>query len=70
MKMSVSIFICAKATEAADNDGLPHALEHLVFMGSEGYPWKGMLDLMANRCYASGTNAWTGEGTSSYMHFW
>lgn len=49
------------ATEAHDDDGLPHTLEHLVFMGSEEYPWKGVLDLLANRSFASGTNAWTGE---------
>ncbi len=28
------------ATEAHDHDGLPHTLEHLVFMGSEDYPYK------------------------------
>ena len=28
------------ATEAHDDDGLPHTLEHLVFMGSEQYPYK------------------------------
>lgn len=28
------------ATEAHDHDGLPHTLEHLVFMGSEAYPYK------------------------------
>lgn len=28
------------ATEAHDDDGLPHTLEHLVFMGSEEYPYK------------------------------
>ena len=28
------------ATEAHDHDGLPHTLEHLVFMGSEAYPHK------------------------------
>ncbi|KAA0193136.1 hypothetical protein HAZT_HAZT010927 [Hyalella azteca] len=47
------------ATEALDDDGLPHTLEHLVFLGSEKYPYKGVLDLLANRCLASGTNAWT-----------
>jgi Zn-dependent M16 (insulinase) family peptidase len=47
------------ATEARDDDGLPHTLEHLVFMGSEDYPYKGVLDILANRCLASGTNAWT-----------
>lgn len=47
------------ATEAHDDDGLPHTLEHLIFLGSEDYPFKGVLDLLANRCLASGTNAWT-----------
>lgn len=47
------------ATEAFDDDGLPHTLEHLIFLGSESYPYKGVLDLLANRCLASGTNAWT-----------
>jgi len=28
------------ATEACDDDGLPHTLEHLVFLGSEDYPFK------------------------------
>lgn len=46
-------------TEAFDDDGLPHTLEHLIFLGSEDYPYKGVLDLVANRCLASGTNAWT-----------
>ncbi|XP_017774305.1 PREDICTED: uncharacterized protein C05D11.1-like [Nicrophorus vespilloides] len=46
-------------TEAFDDDGLPHTLEHLIFLGSEDYPYKGVLDLLANRCLASGTNAWT-----------
>lgn len=49
------------ATEAHDDDGIPHTLEHLIFLGSEDYPYKGVLDLLANRCLASGTNAWTGD---------
>ena len=31
------------ATEAFDDDGLPHTLEHLIFLGSEDYPYKGMV---------------------------
>lgn len=54
------------ATEAHNDDGLPHTLEHLVFMGSEEYPYKGVLDLLANRCLASGTNAWTAVDNTSY----
>lgn len=53
--------VCFSATEAFDDDGLPHTLEHLIFLGSEQYPYKGVLDLLANRCLASGTNAWTGK---------
>ena len=54
------------ATEAHDDDGLPHTLEHLVFMGSDCYPYKGMLDVLANRCLASGTNAWTDTDHTCY----
>lgn len=35
--------ITCTATEAHDHDGLPHTLEHLVFMGSEQYPFKVVL---------------------------
>lgn len=44
------------ATEADSDDGIPHTLEHLVFLGSEDYPYKGVLDLLANRCLANGTS--------------
>ncbi|KAL3870528.1 hypothetical protein ACJMK2_038582 [Sinanodonta woodiana] len=61
----VNGYICL-ATEAHDDDGLPHTLEHLVFMGSEDFPYKGVLDLLANRCLASGTNAWTDVDHTCY----
>ncbi|TKR78018.1 hypothetical protein L596_018892 [Steinernema carpocapsae] len=54
------------ATETNSDDGLPHTLEHLVFMGSKQYPWKGVLDVIANRCLASGTNAWTDQDHTAY----
>lgn len=54
------------ATEALDDDGLPHTLEHLVFLGSESYPYKGVLDLLANRCLADGTNAYTDTDHTNY----
>ncbi|KAL5012223.1 hypothetical protein ScPMuIL_010774 [Solemya velum] len=54
------------ATEAHDDDGLPHTLEHLIFLGSEEYPFKGVLDLLANRSLASGTNAWTDTDHTCY----
>ncbi|KAK6102595.1 Peptidase M16 inactive domain family protein [Brugia pahangi] len=53
-------------TEALDNNGLPHTLEHLIFMGSKKYPYKGVLDLIANRCMASGTNAFTAQDHTAY----
>jgi predicted Zn-dependent peptidase len=34
------VFFTCSATEAHDDDGLPHTLEHLVFLGSENYPFK------------------------------
>ncbi|XP_045764362.1 uncharacterized protein C05D11.1-like [Maniola jurtina] len=51
-------FFCF-ATEAHNDDGLPYTLEHLIFFGSERYPYKGILDLVANRCMTHGTSAWT-----------
>ncbi|CAG8678658.1 5107_t:CDS:10, partial [Funneliformis mosseae] len=54
------------ATEAADDYGCPHTLEHLVFLGSELYPHKGVLDTLANRAYANGTNAWTAQDNTTY----
>ncbi|KAJ8023724.1 hypothetical protein HOLleu_36243 [Holothuria leucospilota] len=61
----VNGFFCL-ATEAHDDDGLPHTLEHLIFLGSEEYPYKGILDMMANRCLAQGTNAWTDTDHTCY----
>lgn len=39
----------ALATEILDDSGSPHTLEHLCFMGSKNYRYKGVLDRMANR---------------------
>ncbi|KAG8228414.1 hypothetical protein J437_LFUL003887 [Ladona fulva] len=61
----VNGFFCL-CTEAHDDDGLPHTLEHLIFLGSEKYPYKGTLDLLANRCLGSGTNAWTDTDHTCY----
>ena len=48
------------------DDGLPHTLEHLVFLGSQTHPHKGILDKLANRCMADGTNAWTATDHTAY----
>lgn len=54
------------ATEAHDDQGIPHTLEHLCFMGSEDYPYKGVLDILANRCLSEGTNAFTDTDNTCY----
>ena len=53
-------------TEGINNKGHPHTLEHLVFLGSQQYPYKGILDLLANKSYANGTNAWTDVDHTAY----
>ena len=37
---TVCVCVLSPATEAHDDDGLPHTLEHLIFLGSEDYPYK------------------------------
>ena len=53
------------ATEIHDDSGAPHTLEHLCFMGSRSYQYKGILDKFANRAY-SNTNAWTATDHTAY----
>ncbi|KEF50841.1 uncharacterized protein A1O9_13105, partial [Exophiala aquamarina CBS 119918] len=53
------------ATEIDDDSGAPHTLEHLCFMGSKSYKYKGFLDKVATRAY-SATNAWTGTDHTAY----
>jgi Zn-dependent M16 (insulinase) family peptidase len=53
------------ATEIHDDSGAPHTLEHLCFMGSKSYKFKGFLDKLATRAY-SGTNAWTATDHTAY----
>lgn len=53
------------ATEIHDDSGAPHTLEHLCFMGSKSYRYKGFLDKLATRAY-SGTNAWTATDHTAY----
>jgi Zn-dependent M16 (insulinase) family peptidase len=55
----------AVATEIHDDSGAPHTLEHLVFMGSRKFPYKGVLDKIATRAY-SDTNAWTDTHETVY----
>lgn len=53
------------ATEIHDDSGAPHTLEHLCFMGSRNYQYKGVLDKLATRLY-SDTNAWTATDHTAY----
>ncbi|KAI5287198.1 hypothetical protein KEM54_006174, partial [Ascosphaera aggregata] len=53
------------ATEIHDDSGAPHTLEHLCFMGSRSYSYKGFLDRLATRFY-SDTNAWTDTDNTAY----
>ena len=55
----------ALATEIHDDSGAPHTLEHLCFMGSKNYPFKGVLDKLGTRAY-SNTNAWTATDHTAY----
>ena len=55
----------ALATEIHDDSGAPHTLEHLCFMGSKSYRFKGVLDRLATRAY-SNTNAWTATDHTAY----
>ena len=55
----------ALATEIHDDSGAPHTLEHLCFMGSKSYQYKGLLDKLATRAY-SNTNAWTATDHTAY----
>ncbi|EST04590.1 Peptidase M16, C-terminal domain protein [Kalmanozyma brasiliensis GHG001] len=54
------------ASEIFEDSGVPHTLEHLIFLGSDLYPYKGVLDTLANRAFASGTNAWTANDHTAY----
>ena len=55
----------ALVTEAGDDAGLPHTLEHAVFMGSRLFPPR-VLDVLANRSMADGSNAYTDTDTTVY----
>ncbi|KKF94108.1 putative protein C3H1.02c [Ceratocystis platani] len=53
------------ATEIFDHSGAPHTLEHLIFLGSRSYPFKGLLDTLAGRAYST-TNAYTAVDRTVY----
>ncbi|AGO11143.1 AaceriAFR334Wp [[Ashbya] aceris (nom. inval.)] len=55
----------AVGTECGDDSGVPHTLEHLIFMGSRRYPRKGLLDT-AGGITMSTTNAYTATDHTVY----
>ncbi|XBW34595.1 hypothetical protein QEN19_000158 [Hanseniaspora menglaensis] len=55
----------AVGTEITNDSGIPHTLEHLIFTGSEKYPYKSILDKAANLSMSS-TNAWTATDQTVY----
>eukprot|EP00189_Rhodosorus_marinus_P008450 CAMPEP_0184754920 /NCGR_PEP_ID=MMETSP0315-20130426/44875_1 /TAXON_ID=101924 /ORGANISM="Rhodosorus marinus, Strain UTEX LB 2760" /LENGTH=1041 /DNA_ID=CAMNT_0027234365 /DNA_START=157 /DNA_END=3282 /DNA_ORIENTATION=- len=56
----------AVATTPVSDGGHAHCLEHLIFMGSQKHPQRGLLDMLATRSYSDGTNAWTCEDHTAY----
>ncbi|EJT41990.1 YOL098C-like protein [Saccharomyces kudriavzevii IFO 1802] len=55
----------AVPTECPNDSGAPHTLEHLIFMGSKSYPYKGLLDTAGNLSMSI-TNAWTDTDQTVY----
>ncbi|VVT56299.1 uncharacterized protein SAPINGB_P004943 [Magnusiomyces paraingens] len=55
----------AVGSEIHNDSGCPHTLEHLVFMGSKKYPYKGLLDILGNKMMSE-TNAWTAVDQTVY----
>ncbi|AMD20944.1 HEL337Wp [Eremothecium sinecaudum] len=55
----------AVGTECNNDSGVAHTLEHLIFMGSKKYPYKGLLDTVGGIAM-SNTNAWTATDQTVY----
>ena len=54
-------------TEAHDNDGLPHTLEHLIFMGSEDYPYKEVILALMLKLHHASRRCWTCWPTAALL---
>eukprot|EP00375_Theileria_parva_P003588 XP_766273.1 hypothetical protein [Theileria parva strain Muguga] len=61
----VNTYIVVPTREETDQ-GLPHTLEHLIFLGSKNHPIRGILDLVSMKSLSSGTNAWTSTDHTAY----
>uniref|UniRef100_A0A914MZT6 Peptidase M16 N-terminal domain-containing protein n=1 Tax=Meloidogyne incognita TaxID=6306 RepID=A0A914MZT6_MELIC len=53
-------------TEASDDSGIPHMLEHCIFYGCQLHNGKGILDIASNLNYVVDTNASTTQDSTSY----
>ncbi|KAK1443312.1 presequence protease [Babesia gibsoni] len=53
-------------TRGESHEGLPHTLEHLIFLGSAHYEHRGTLDILASKALSIGTNAWTDVDHTAY----
>ncbi|KAJ1724290.1 hypothetical protein LPJ53_001442 [Coemansia erecta] len=53
-------------TPCSDHKGTPHTLEHLVFCGSEKYPYRGYLDALASHNLGQPLNASTYKDMTLY----
>ncbi|PVF93786.1 hypothetical protein CPB86DRAFT_714671 [Serendipita vermifera] len=56
----------AVATEITDDSGCPHTLEHLIFHGSDQYPYSDALPRIVSRSFSSTPNAWTATDNTVY----
>lgn len=61
-----NVFSIAFKTNAPDNTGLPHILEHLVLCGSETFPVRDPFFKMTNRSLSNFMNAMTGHDFTFY----
>ncbi|GAM17943.1 hypothetical protein SAMD00019534_011180 [Acytostelium subglobosum LB1] len=62
-KVNASIVV---PTEAHNNKGLPHTLEHLVFEGCDQVPYREYIEVLAHRCFSAPSNAYTSEDHTCY----
>lgn len=60
------LILLSTSVSAIRFDKLTLTSTRAVFMGSEQYPYKGVLDNLANRAFSEGTNAWTENDNTVY----
>ncbi|XP_071568866.1 uncharacterized protein C05D11.1 [Temnothorax nylanderi] len=56
----------ALATEVLNDEGLPEAVAHIPFAGSEQYPYTNLLDRWSYRCFSLGTETHTFQDYTCY----